>query len=286
MTQVGQSARQYEIGVVFPMTPETYMRRFHNAETDDCCPLTAEELFPVAEAYPYQSETCSGAQTQENEGQRTCCCKSSMEDALRLLCGNALGSLVDFDAFFFLTNSLAVGSALSAPGDDTDNITTPTASLRRFSPCNCDLLEVGGTAYFAVPDDTTVALESVNQLTLCALKAVAFQISEADCPRDCDDTNYRRAVRAIRRAIRAEGGDTGACGLCQAHCDCDNCCCAQGILQELSTRNLSRLATLTAGPLVLQNVTVLGSIGSVLVMASEALNRFYLVCANAVESLG
>ena len=208
-----------------------------------------------------------------------------MVEALRLLCGNTLGSLVDFNAFFFLTDSLAVGSALSLPGEDTDNISTPTAGLRRFSPCNCDLLDITGTAFFAVPGTENVALGNLEQLSLCSIKAIAFQISDADCPRDCDDSNYRRAVRAIRRAIQAEGGDTSPCTPCQAHCDCDDCCCAAGLLTELSSRNLSRLATLTAGPLVLQNVTVLGSIGSVLVLADEGLSRFYLVCANSIEAL-
>jgi len=272
------------------MTPELYMKRYHGRDcdcdtcdtcdlSDGCgasCPLTAEEVYPCASTPTEPSPTSDG-----------CCCKGSMADALRLLCGETLGSLVDFDAFFFLTDSLAVGSPLSLPRTDTDNITTPTASLRRFSPCNCDLLEVSGTAYFADPGTGTglVALEEIDQLSLCALKAVAFQIETSDCDDECEDTNYRRAVRAIRRAIRAEGGSTGACGVCQAHCDCDDCCCASGILNELSTRNLSRQATLTAGPLVLQNVAVLGSIGSALVLADEDLSRIYLVCANAVEAL-
>ena len=267
------------------MTPETYMRRFHNAGAAEYYPQTAEDLFPVAESCPCQSGTCGDSQDQNDNGQAACCCKRSMEEALRLLCGDAMSSLVDFDAFFFLTDSLAVGSTLSTPGSDIDNINTPVASLHRFSPCNCDLLEVGGTAYFAVPDTANVALSDVDQLSLCALKAVAFQIPAGSCPADCGDSNYDRAVRAIRRAIRAEGGDTGACGRCRAHCDCDNCCCTQGVLQELSTRNLSRTATIAAGPFVLQNVTVLGSIGSVLVMTNETTSRFYLVCANAVDAI-
>lgn len=259
------------------MTPEAYMRRYHCTSCgSDAFSLDQEVLSggcPVAEDDP--------ADTPEV----TCCCKSSMVEALRLLCGNTLGSLVDFNAFFFLTDSLAVGSPLSVPGEGTDNITTPTAGLRRFSPCNCDLLDVSGTAYFAVPGTENVALEDLTQLSLCSIKAIAFQVTESNCPRDCDDSNYHRAVRAIRRAIRAEGGDTSACATCQAHCDCDNCCCAAGLITELSTRNLSRLATLTASPLVLRDVTVLGSLGSVLVLTDEDLSRFYLVCANSVEAL-
>lgn len=281
MTQAGLWACQSETGVVF-VTPETYMKCYHGscacdrcAAEADACPLEAEASCP-----------CSQNQPVTPEVEPDCCCKASMAEALRLLCSERLAELVDFNAFFFLTDSLAVGSPLSVPGADTDNITTPTATLERFSPCNCDLLDVNGTAYFAVPGTTSVAMEAVDQLTLCSLKAVAFQILEADCPRDCGDSNYDRAVRAIRRAIRAEGGSTGACGTCGAHCNCDDCCCAAGIVRELSTRNLSRMATLTAGPLVLQNVTVLGSLGSALVLADEALSRFYLVCANAVEAIG
>lgn len=273
---------KFEIGVVI-VTPK-------KCDTERCLcsscrsgerPLSAEEIYPVCSCNAEEDTVCPVTPITSD----LCCCKPSMAEALRLLCGSTLGSLVDFNAFFFLTDALAVGSPLSVPGSDTDNISTPAAGLRRFSPCNCDLLDVTGTAYFAVPGTASVALTDINQLSLCAIKAVAFQITEAECPRDCDDSNFRRAVRALRRAIQAEGGTTSPCASCQAHCDCDDCCCAAGLLTELSTRNLSRLATLSAGSLILQDVTVLGSIGSVLVLADERLNRVYLVCANAVEAL-
>lgn len=269
------------------MTPETYMRRFHSPDALlDEAPLTAEEVYPAC-SLTVETATCAcRGSTPEPVTEETCCCKGSMADALQLLCGDALSSLVNFDAFFFLTGSLSLGSALTVPGTDTDNIGTPTASLRRFSPCNCDLLDISGTAYFAVPGQTNIALEDADLLSICELKAAAFDLLPAEGETEDQPTPYRRAVWAIRRAIQAEGGTTSGCGTCQAHCDCDDCCCASGILTELSTRNLSRTATLTAGPLVLQSVTVLGSIGSVLVLGSEALNRFYLVCANGVELLG
>lgn len=294
MVQAGQKVCQSMTGVVF-VTPETYLNQRRARSAEDCCSLTAEEVYPcgcgetegVCPACRSERESvCQVCRPEPEMPVDECCCKASMVEALRLLCGECLSSLVDFNAFFFLTDHLAVGSPLSVPGGDTDNITTPTASLERFSPCNCDLLDVSGTAYAAVPGSTAVVMEDVDQLTLCALKAVAFQIETSACDDECVDTNYRRAVRAIRRAIRAEGGDINACGRCEAHCDCDNCCCASGVIQELSARNLSRQATLAAGPLVLQNVTVLGSIGSALVLGDEALSRFYLVCANAVEAIG
>lgn len=248
----------------------------------DARSLLAEELYPLDSAD--NTPSCSVPSPQPTSDR--CCCKGSMVEALRLLCGENVGSVVDFDTFFFLTDALAVGSSLSFPGDDIDNISSPTATLQRFSPGNCTLLDVSGTAYPATIGSDDEVLDNVDQLSLCALKAVAFQIAEANCTRECGDSNYDRAIRAIRRAIRAEGGNTGACGTCGAHCDCDDCCCVDGILNELSARNLSRQVTITAGPLVLQNVTVLGSTGSVLVLASEALSRVYLVCANAIEAIG
>lgn len=269
------------------MTPETYLEwrraRAAAAEENFPCPCGGavnETACPIVEDSPCEAY-------EEPRPKVTCCCKASMVEALRLLCGESVSSLVDFESFFFLTDSLAVGSALSAPGTDTDNIEDPDASLRRFSPCNCDLLDVGGAAYFAAPGGS-VALSDVEQLSLCAIKAVAFQLLEDEEPEEgcCRETNYHKATWAIRRAIRAEGGNTSACGRCAAHCDCDDCCCAAGIVQELSSRNLSRQVTLTAGPLVLQNVAVLGSVGSVLVLGDEDLRRFYLVCANAVEAIG
>lgn len=147
-----------------------------------------------------------------------------------------------------------------------------------------------GTAYFAIPGTSTVALDPVDQLTLCSVKAVAFGLTDPDCPEECPDTVYRRVVRNIRRAIRAEGGETSGCDSCDSvsanRCDCEDCCCDTGVLTELASRNLSRLATLTAGNLVLQDVTVLGAVGSVLVLASEEEERIYFVCASNVEALG
>lgn len=266
------------------MTPESYMKRYHcgSQQRSDACPLSAADTV--------LSSGCS-AVTENNSAESgqtvSCCCKPSMAEALRLLCQNTLSTLTDFSSFYFLTDTLSVGSALAVPGDTTDNLAaTPAASLRRFAPCNCDLLEVSGTAYYAIPGSTDVALTAVDQLSLCAVKAVAFQILNTDCPTENENCGYDCAVRTLRRAIQAEGGTTVSCAVCQAHCDCDDCCCAAGLIAELATRNLSRQATVTVGPLFMQNVTVLGALGSVLVLTDETLNRVYFVCANAIEAIG
>lgn len=265
------------------MTPETYMRRYHTGCGCSCeAAAVAEELFPSC---PLNASGRECAQA-DPDPLPTCCCKASMVEALRLLCGSELAALVDFDAFFFLTDSLAVGSPLNVPCSKPDNIECPEASFRRFSPCNCDLIDVDGDAYFAIPGDSCTALEDVEQLSLCSVKAVAFDLNDPECPETCENAVYRRAARLLRRAIRSEDGTTGSCAPCGAHCDCDDCCCDEGLLTELATRNLSRQVTLTVGPLVLQNVTVLGSVGSVLVLASEEEQRIYFVCVSQVEALG
>lgn len=274
------------------MTPETYMRRYHggcDCEEAEPTALSAEELYPSCPLNTTEVNRCGCAQT-DPEPLPTCCCKASMVEALRLLCGTELSNLVDFESFFFLTDALAVGGPLTVPSSAPDNIGGLNASFRRFSPCNCDLIDVDGTAYFAIPGTATVALDPVDQLTLCSVKAIAFGLTDPDCPEECPDAVYRRVVRSIRRAIRAEGGETSGCATCDSgatpHCDCEDCCCDTGVLTELASRNLSHLATLTAGSLVLQDVTVLGAVGSVLVLANEDQRRIYFVCVSNVEALG
>lgn len=287
------------------MTTESYMKRYHTAPgcEDAVDPADAEAPVPAcvcgcdacSDCFEPEGPSCDlcccdcGSADQEDGSGAgvSCCCKASMAEALRLLCGNALSSRVDFNSFFFLTNALTVGGALEAllpTAGPADNIAALNASLRRFSPCNCDLLEVSGAAHFAAPTAPAVALATVDALSLCAIKAVAFQLSEA--PEEEPQTQWdRRTLRLIRRAIRSEGGNTNSCGGCAAHCDCDDCCCAAGLLAELSSRNLSRQATLSAGPLLLRDVTVLGSVGSVLALWNDEDRRVYFVCLDAVEVL-
>ena len=270
------------------MTPETYMRRYHGGcacNDVDSAALPAEELYPSCPLNTAGTGIC-GCNQPDPEPLPTCCCKASMVEALHLLCNTELSNLVDFNAFFFLTDALAVGGSMLRPTNESDNIAALTASFQRFSPCNCDLIDVSGTAYYAAPGNSTVILDPVEQLSLCSLKAIAFTLVTADEEGETDIGIYHRALRHLRRAIRAEGGNTSGCAPCGAHCDCDDCCCDTGLLTELATRNLSRQATLTAGPLVLQNVTVLGAIGSTLVLADETNRRIYFVCVSQVEALG
>ena len=169
------------------MTPETYMRRYHGCcDEEVLAPLSAEDLYPSCPLVTAENESCS-CDRADPDPLPTCCCKPSMVEALRLLCSTELANLVDFDAFFFLTDSLAVGGPLTIPASAPDNIGALTASFRRFSPCNCDLIDVNGTAYFTTPGTSTAALAAVDQLSLCSVKAVAFGLADPDCPERCPD---------------------------------------------------------------------------------------------------
>ena len=44
--------------------------------------------------------------------------------------------------------------------------------------------------------------------------------------------------------------------------------------------------SLTAGLLALQNVTLLGTVGNVLVLCNDADERLYFVCVNSVQFVG
>lgn len=296
------------------MTTQDYMRRYHGCGRDRDCDgdcdcdrrdrdcdraaLTAEEVFPSCPLATATTATTTAETAAETEAATTrhhdsdddsddCCCRESLVDALRLLCSTRLSDLVDFNAFFFLTQSLSIGGALTVPPqngtDPSDNISAAEATFRRFSSCNNSLLDVDATAFFASPGMAPVALTEVEEVSLCSLIAIAFDLVEADTEEE-EQADYDRAVCLLRREL----GTTcnRSCGSCAAHCDEEGCCCAESILRELSVRNLSRTATFTAGKLVLQNVTVLGSVGNVLVVANEDERRFYFVCANAIEVLG
>ena len=52
------------------------------------------------------------------------------------------------------------------------------------------------------------------------------------------------------------------------------------------TAGVSRTATLSAGPLLLENVQVLGQLGQLLVLANSTDERFYLVCADKIDFIG
>lgn len=234
-------------------------------------------------------DTGSGVNGNGSDSVGCGCCKASMREALKLLCCNQVSDLLDFDGFAFVTDDLVVGAQPVCMSEcSKDNLGPLSGTFRRFSPCNCDLIDIEGCAYGPFG-----ALIDVDQATLCSLSAIAFQVQgcaggsaapTANC--DCLTTPEARYHR-VRDLLQCQLNSVDrACGECICHCDCtDDCCCAQGVLAALSGVSLNKRATLIAGLLALRNVTVLGTIGNVLVLGNDDDYRFYFVCANKVEML-
>jgi len=235
----------------------------------------------------HSGSTSANGRTGNFEAAGCTCCKASMREALRLLCCNQISDALDFDAFAFVTDNLLVGTQPTAIGeDDRDNLAELTGTFRRFSPGNCDLIDIEGTAFGPFE-----SLLEVNQITLCSLSAIAFQVREVEAavpPTNCCEETTESLFRQVRTLLHRElQSFDGPCGQCSCHCHCgnDNCCCTDGVLAALSSQPMNKRATLIAGLLVLQDANVLGTIGNVLVLSNEDDYRFYFVCANKVQML-
>ena len=220
--------------------------------------------------------------------QEGCCCKQSFRAALQLLCDSQIAGLVDFDGAAFLTDTYSAGSALSTTVPETtpaDNLVTPSGSFLRLSSCNCDLLEISAPLY--VPPATATGV-TATQVSLCELAAIALQVAQGAAEGDvtapeATARNYRCLKQLLSQRLSP---CNSRCGVCACQCDCQDCCCTAGVLSQLSDSNLSRKATLTAGQLVLQGVTLLGTLGNVLVLANDTAQRIYFVCASKVQFMG
>ena len=225
---------------------------------------------------------------QPPEVDEGCCCKKSFRAALGLLCDEKISSLLDFETSAFLTNTYVAGATLEAAPTATpaDNLSSDlTGSFRRFSPCSCDLLDVDAPVHNAAGNTVLTA----TQVSLCQLDAVVLQGAEAEAEGDLSpDEVAARNFRCLRQRLAQRLNPCNTCGQGQCHCDCDDqdCCCAAGLLNTLAQNNLSRRVSLTAGLLVLLNVTLLGAVGNVLVLANDANNRLYFVCVNSVQFIG
>lgn len=253
-----------------------------------------------------------------------CCCKQSFRAALSLLCDEQLSSLLDFDAAAFITNTYTAGTSLAGckpsaggsaaaqadtddsgdtgesgttgkptpppkpcPCNASDNLGSLSGSFRRFAPCSCDLLDIDAQLYTPGGKGCCFA---ATQVSLCELDAVVIQGADACAEGDLTAGEVTaRNFRCLRtRLAQRLNPCSSSCGQTACSCACDgrDCCCAAGLLSTLAQNNLSRRVSLAAGLLLLQNVTLLGSVGNVLVLANDCDNRLYFVCVNSVQFIG
>ena len=248
---------------------------------------------------------------QVDEG---CCCKQSFRAALGLLCDQQISSLLDFDTAAFVTDTYTAGAMMTGrkpyaagdaddtadaaagkpkppappnPNEPSDNLGALSGSFRRFAPCSCDLLDIDAKLYTAGGKNSVF---TATQVSLCQLDAVVIQGAEAAAEGDLTaDEATARNFRCLRQRLAQRLKPCGdPCGQTHCSCACDgrDCCCAAGLLGTLAQNNLSRRVSVTAGLLVLRNVTLLGTVGNVLVLSNDTDNRLYFVCVNSVQFIG
>ncbi len=221
-----------------------------------------------------------------------CCCKQSFQAALGLLCNPVLSGLLDFNAVAFITDDYLAGSVPETPatptaGTPSDNLAdTLTGTFRRFSPCNADLLDITAPVYSTGATADTAVL-TASQMSLCALDALAIQAAPATAEGDLTEDEAAARNFRIIQSILSQSSTQGSCAMTPS-CNCcdgegEGCCCSAGLLTALSQGNLSRQVSLVAGPLVLNEATLLGTVGNVLILANPEDDRIYFVCVNSVQ---
>ncbi len=214
-----------------------------------------------------------------------CACAPGMSGALQLLCEAGLAELVDFSRFAFISDHFVLGSSLNCPSASTapyDNLTGPlSASFDRITPGTCENLAVSGPLYDTVPVCSSESCCAggpafpAKEVALCALNAVAFGVAEGDCPAQTEE-NYQQLKRLLWQALHCS-----TCASCAPlptkATPCDAATDGSGRRRTLSV---------TAGPLLVANAAVLGSVGGVAVLANDADQRIYYICDSAVAFIG
>ena len=214
-----------------------------------------------------------------------CGCAAGLVGALQLLCDPRFAALIDFSGFTFVTDHFVLGSSLRCPAAAAtayDNLTGPLdAEFVRINPNSCERLEVAGQVYYPVPvcEDPAVPCcptgpgLTAGEVALCSLIAVAFTVVPfpgAESPAEA----YQQAKLQFWQALHPGAAPMPSMPARPTPCDSTD--------DAISGR---RTVSLTAGPLLVANAAVLGSVGDVLVLANDEQNRFYYVCSSAVDIL-
>lgn len=125
---------------------------------------------------------------------------------------------------------------------------------------------------------------SVDEVSLCSLCAIAF---EATGTGTVQNANYANLKQVLMQMLRPAAPTCPPCAPpqpqpCTIPAGCEN----TGLLGVLDRCGMIHSLSLTAGPLLLVDVQLLGSIGNVLILANDNDNRIYFVCSDCVEFVG
>ncbi len=196
-----------------------------------------------------------------------CPCGDSFRQALDLLCSQQFYGLVDFGAFAFISDYYLLGASVEAPAGGSapgDNLTALSATYRCGS-CGCETAAASGQLFPPTVGGLAQA-GTVSQAALCRLTAVAFDA--ADDASLTSTANYQAILQIFNQMLRPSSPQT----------------CVS--IADSLTAGVTHTATLAAGPLLVENVLVLGQWGKLLVLANSTDERFYLVCADKIDFIG
>lgn len=176
----------------------------------------------------------------------------------------ALGATAGVDQ---VTTALQALSAQLDPDDPTFNEALQAAFLPFLGGCSCPQL-------------------AVDEVSLCSLDAIAFEAAGATEP--VRESNFQTLRQLLSQILNPKCPPP--CPPCTPPkpqpCTVPANCRNEGILASLDRCGMVRSLSLTAGPLLLVDVSLLGAVGDVMVLANDADERIYFVCSDHVEFAG
>lgn len=257
----------------------------------------------------------------------SCCCKLSMLKVLELLNCDEFANYVNFNQAGFISDHFVIGTTLKlvelGPLSPTsnDNLTDLNGTLGKVTNCTCDILDISGSAIYALPLLTVenvveiieellavlaeipgaepiviilnAILDVINDEILVPILAVLRSLLTplpdmiefgSLCNINAialDTTNYVKLTSKLKKRLNKDCCD--CCKEEEKHEKCEPCCCNDGIQDEILENTT---VSLTAGPLILNNAEVLGKLGNVLLFGvaptATTPGRIYLVCTDSI----
>ena len=168
----------------------------------------------------------------------------------------------------------------------TEGVVTALAALAdRLNPTSANFRADLQAAFLPLLGGCACPQVTVDEVSLCALGAIAFDAAGSGT---VQEANYQALKQILLQILRPKcPPPCPPCTPpkpqpCRVPCGCKN----TGILASLDRCGMVQALSLTAGPLLLKDVTLLGAIGSALILANDSARRIYYVCAEDVEFLG
>lgn len=173
---------------------------------------------------------------------------------------------------------------------DVTGVEAVTAALQslagQLDPDGADYNEALAAAFLPFLGGCGCPQLAVDEVSLCSLDAIAFEAAGATEP--VRDGNYQTLRQLLSQILNPKCPPP--CPPCTPPkpepCSVPENCRNTGILASLDRCGMVRSLSLTAGPLQLVGVSLLGAVGGVMVLANDDDERIYFVCSDSVEFVG